>query len=52
MLFLVRRGVPSMVGNWVLYVAIWERKLDTDSSKPALEPGLLPGFERPLELSD
>lgn len=34
------------------YVAICERKLEIDSSKPELEPGLLPVLGRPLDVSD
>lgn len=52
MLFLLRKGVPSMVESGLLKVAIWERKLEIGSSMPAAEPGLLALLGRPPEPSD
>src|SRR5262249_32141152 len=40
-------GVPSMGESGLLNVAIWERKVETDSSKPEAEPGLLPVWRPP-----
>jgi hypothetical protein len=51
MLLRLRRGVPSMGESGLSYVATWERKLETDSSKPALEPGLLPVLDCPPDPS-
>lgn len=51
-LFLLRKGVPSMIGSVLLYAVIWDRKLDTLSSKPELESGRLSGLDRPADPSD
>ena len=51
MLLLLRSGLSSTGESGLLKVAIWERKVETDSSKPEAEPGLLP-VERPPDSSD
>ena len=51
-LLLLRKGVPSMGESVLLYAPICDRKLETLSSKPELEPGLLPVLDCPLDPSD
>ncbi len=41
MLRLLRSGVPSIGESGLLKVGAWERKVETDSSRPEAEPGLL-----------
>ena len=52
MLRLLRSGVPSMGESGLPKVGTWERKVETDSSKPEAEPGLLRASGCPPEPSD